>query len=89
MFQGIIKKMLEWKLKPKFEGMVQSMDGKKAYLLGTLTILVAVVGYFIGPVGVGEIQIPHYDWNSAWNMIWQGLLIIVGKSAVSKLEIKK
>lgn len=64
------------------------IDGKKAYILGGLTILTALVGKFMGPVDVGAMQIPAMDWSAAWDMIWKGCLVIVGKSAIAKTEPK-
>jgi len=66
------------------------VDGKKTYVTSALTIVIALVGHFWGPLiigpGQGILTIPSVGWNGVWTAISVGAFGTSLKSALTKLE---
>jgi hypothetical protein len=61
------------------------IDGYKSYGLAVVAIFVALVGHFWGPISIGAIQIPAFDWSAFWALTWKACLVIAGRSTIDKL----
>ena len=83
MFGKLKQKLILWVVKSFFKGgnvfekIWAVLDGKKMYLLGVARILGAVIEW-----------LGTQDSAKLMTEIWEGFLIIAGKSALNKIAVK-
>lgn len=46
-----------------------ALEGYKTYVIAGISVAVALVGHFWGPINIGNQQIPVYSWPDVWNVL--------------------